>query len=250
MTGVLPVALEDSTKTLQVVLAGGKEYVGVMKLHGDVEYDKIVEVFNEFVGEIYQRPPVRASVKRRLRKRRIYYARILEVEGKNVLFRVGCQSGTYIRKMIHDIGEILGCGAHMAELRRTRAGPYTEDKNLVKLQDLADAYADWKEKGDEEALRRIILPVETSVELTPKVYVKDSAVDAICHGAHVAIPGIVKLSSDIKQGELVAILTLKEELVALGKAKMTTEEILEKDYGLAIKTERVIMQPGTYPKTW
>lgn len=250
MTGVLPIALEDATKTLQVVLAGGKEYVGVMKLHGDVNCERIVEVFNEFVGEIYQRPPVRASVKRRLRKRSVYYSKVLEVEGRDVLFKFGCQSGTYIRKIVHDIGEVLGCGAHMAELRRIRAGPYTEDGNIVKLQDLADAYATWKESGGEESLRRLILPVETSIELIPKVYVKDSAVDAICHGAHVAIPGIVKLSSNIKQGELVAILTLKGELVALGKAKMTTGEILEKDYGLAIKTERVIMPPQTYPKTW
>ena len=250
MTGVLPIALEESTKTLQVVLAGGKEYVGVMKLHGDVDHDKLNRVFKEFTGRIYQRPPLRASVKRRIRIREVYQSQILEVEGRNVLFKIACQSGTYIRKIIHDIGEVLGCGAHMAELRRIRAGPYTEDKNLVRLQDLSDAIADWKQKGDEEPLKKVIMPVETSIELLAKVYVKDSAVDAICHGAHLAIPGIVKLSSKIKPEELTAILTLKGELIALGKAKMSTEEILEKDHGIAIKTERVIMQPGTYPKTW
>jgi len=250
VTGVLPIALEESTKTLQVVLAGGKEYVGVMKLHGDVDHDKLNRVFKEFTGRIYQRPPLRASVKRRIRIREVYQSQILEVEGRNVLFKIACQSGTYIRKIIHDIGEVLGCGAHMAELRRIRAGPYTEDKNLVRLQDLSDAIADWKQKGDEEPLKKVIMPVETSIELLAKVYVKDSAVDAICHGAHLAIPGIVKLSSKIKPEELTAILTLKGELIALGKAKMSTEEILEKDHGIAIKTERVIMQPGTYPKTW
>jgi len=250
VTGVLPIALEESTKTLQVVLAGGKEYVGVMKLHGDVNVEKILDVFEEFVGEIFQRPPLRASVKRRLRTRNIYYNRVLEIDGRNVLFKIGCQSGTYIRKIIHDIGEALGCGAHMAELRRTRAGPYMENKNLVTLQDLSDAYIRWKEKGEEEPLKRLILPVETSVELLPKVYVKDTAVDAICHGAHVTIPGIVKLSSKIKPEELLAVYTLKEELIALGRARMSTEEILEKDYGIAVKTERVIMRPNVYPKTW
>jgi len=250
VTGVLPIALEESTKTLQVVLAGGKEYVGVMKLHGDVGYEKIVEVFKEFTGRIYQRPPLRASVKRRIRIREIYYSQVLEVEGRNVLFKIGCQSGTYIRKIIHDIGEVLGCGAHMAELRRIRAGPYTENINLVTLQDLSDAIFYLKEKGEEEPLKKAVMPVETSVELLAKVYVKDSAVDAICHGAHLAIPGIVKLSSKIRPDELVAIFTLKDELIALGKAKMSTEEILEKDHGIAVKTERVIMQPGTYPKTW
>ncbi len=221
-----------------------------MKLHGDVDYEKIVNVFQEFTGDIYQRPPLRASVKRRVRVRRIYYSRVLEVEGRNVLFKIGCQSGTYIRKIIHDIGEVLGCGAHMAELRRIRAGPYTENKNMVTLQDLADAMAYWKEKNEEEFLRKVIQPVETSVELLPKIYVKDSAVDAICHGAHVAIPGIVKLTSKIKPEELVAIFTLKNELIALGKAKMSTEEIMEKDHGIAIKTERVLMHVGTYPRTW
>lgn len=250
MTGVLPIALEESTKTLQIVLAGGKEYVGVMKLHGNVNYEKIIKVFKEFTGRIYQRPPLRASVKRRIRIREIYYSKVLEVKDRNVLFKIGCQSGTYIRKIIHDIGEVLGCGAHMSELRRIRAGPYTENANLVTLQDLSDAIFYLKEKGEEEPLKKVVIPVETSVELLPKIYVKDSAVDAICHGAHLAIPGIVKLNSKIKPDELVAIFTLKDELVALGKAKMSTEEILEKDRGIAVKTERVIMQPGTYPKTW
>ncbi|RLI26775.1 MAG: RNA-guided pseudouridylation complex pseudouridine synthase subunit Cbf5, partial [Candidatus Hecatellales archaeon] len=167
MTGVLPIGLEEATKTVQAILAGGKEYVGVMKLHGEVNHDKIIKVFKEFTGEIFQRPPLRSSVKRRIRTRTIYYASVLEVDGRNVLFKVGCQSGTYIRKLIHDIGEVLGVGAHMAELRRTRAGPYTEDENLVRLQDLADAQAYYRERGDETWLRRAVLPVETSVRLLP-----------------------------------------------------------------------------------
>lgn len=250
MTGILPTAIEESTKTLQAVLAAGKEYVGVMKIHGDVSYEHIIKVFKEFVGEIYQRPPLRASVKRRIRTRAIYYNRVLEVEGRNILFKIGCQSGTYIRKLIHDIGEVLGFGAHMAELRRIRAGPYIEDKTITNLNDLSDAYTYWKEKNEEDPLRNIIQPVETSVALTPKVYIKDSAVDAICHGAHLTIPGIVKLNTKIKPGDLTAILTLKGELVALGRAQISTEEIMEKEHGITLKTERVLMQPGTYPKTW
>ena len=250
MTGVLPIGLEEATKTVQAVLAGGKEYVGVMKLHGEVDFSRVVKVFKEFTGEIYQRPPLRSSVKRRIRTRTIYYSSVLEMEGRNVLFKVGCQSGTYIRKLIHDIGEVLGVGAHMAELRRTRAGPYTEDSSLIRLQDLADAQAYYQEKKDETWLRRVVLPVETSVELLPKVYVKDSAVEAICHGAHVAVPGISKLNSGIKPGSLAAVMTLKGELVALAKAEMSTEQILEAEKGIALKTERVVMPKGRYPKAW
>src|SRR5713226_9210818 len=91
VTGVLPLALEDATKTIQVFLLTGKEYVCLMALHGDVEEEKVREVLDEFVGDILQRPPVRAAVRRDVRKRRIYYIREVEIDGREVLFRVGCQ---------------------------------------------------------------------------------------------------------------------------------------------------------------
>jgi H/ACA ribonucleoprotein complex subunit 4 len=250
VTGVLPVALGESTKILQAILAGGKEYICIMKLHGDLPKERLNELLNEFTGEIYQRPPLRSSVKRQIRKRIIYYNRLLEFEGRNVLFRVGCQSGTYIRKLVHDIGEAAGCGAHMVELRRTRAGPFVDDQSLITLHKLSDAYSDWREKGDETSLVKLIQPMEKATLLMPKIYVRDSAVDAICHGANLAVPGVVKLSSGIRTSDLVAIFTLKEEIIALAKASMPTETIIESEHGIAAKTERVIMKPGTYPKTW
>jgi H/ACA ribonucleoprotein complex subunit 4 len=231
-------------------LAGGKEYVGVMKLHGEVVYEDVIRAFKEFLGEIFQKPPLKASVKRRVRVRTVYYAQVLEAEGRTFLFQLGCQAGTYVRKIVHDLGEVLGCGAHMVELRRIRAGPYTEGATLTKLQDLADAYAAWKEEGDERLLREVIQPVESSVALLPKVYVKDSAVEALCHGAHLAVPGVSKLDSGITPQSLTAILTLKGELVALGRAQLSTDQIMESSRGIAFKTERVIMPPGTYPKAW
>jgi H/ACA ribonucleoprotein complex subunit 4 len=121
VTGVLPVTLEDSTKIVQALLHSGKEYICVMKPHGDAQETRVRHVLEEFQDQIYQRPPLRASVKRQLRTRRIYYIDFLELNGRNVLFRVGCEGGTYIRKLCYDIGEILGVGAHMQELRRTRA---------------------------------------------------------------------------------------------------------------------------------
>jgi len=241
--------LNEATKVLQVLLSGGKEYVCVMKLHGDVSEERLREVVEEFQGDIYQKPPLRSSVKRALRVRRVYYIDLLEVEGRLALLKVGCQAGTYIRKLVHDIGEVLGCGAHMRELRRTRVGPFSEERGLVTLRTLAEAFEAYRE-GDEKPLRRVVQPVEEVLALTPKVWIRDTAVDAICHGADLAVPGIVSLNSGIKTDTLVGIFTLKDELVALGRALMSSEEILEREKGIAVKTERVIMKPGTYPRMW
>lgn len=249
VSGVLPIAIEDATKITMALQPAGKEYVCLMVLHKNVPEDRLLEVLKEFTGEIFQRPPVRAAVKRRIRTRQIYYIEPIEIDGKNVLMRVGCEAGTYMRKLCHDIGEALGCGAHMQELRRTKTGPFKEE-NSVKLQDLADAYAFWKEDGSEEELRKVILPVESAVEHLPKILIRDGAVDALCHGASLAAPGVVAVDSDIVPGSLVAIMTLKGELVELAKAVMSTEQILEAEHGIVAKPERVVMRPGTYPREW
>ena len=249
VTGVLPIALEDATRGLQALLHSGKEYVCLMRLHEGVGKDRLKRAFEEFTGQIYQLPPVRSAVKRRLRKRAIYYIDLLESRERWVLFKVGCEAGTYIRKLCHDIGEAIGCGAHMLELRRTRVGPFVEE-NSVSLYDLFAAHADYVEKGDETALRRIVKPFEVCFELLPKIYIRDSAVDAICHGAKLAAPGTVKLDTGIERGEMVAVLTLKGEAVALMKALRTTGEILEAERGFVAEPVRVLMDPSTYPRTW
>ncbi|MEM2981820.1 MAG: RNA-guided pseudouridylation complex pseudouridine synthase subunit Cbf5 [Candidatus Bathyarchaeia archaeon] len=250
VTGVLPVALEEATKALPVFIHSGKEYVCLMQLHEDLPEEDIRKILEEFTGEIYQKPPVRASVKRTIRKRRIYRINLLEIDGRRVLFKVACQAGTYIRKLCSDIGEALGCGAHMRELRRTRTGPFTEDEHNCTLQELQEAKRRLTEENDEQMLRIMIRPVEEAFKHIPKIYVRDSAVDAICHGAELAIPGIVRLETGIEPEEPVAIMTLKGEVVALGEATMSTEKIMEADRGVAAKTRRVIMRAGTYPKEW
>ena len=250
MTGVLPVALEDATKISQPLLLAGKEYVCVMRIHSRTPEEKVRKVISEFTGEIYQRPPLVSSVRRSVRKRTIYYINDIEFKNDYVLFRVGCQSGTYIRKLVFDIGEALGCGAHMAELRRTRAGPFTEDKSLVTLYDLSDAYLSWKEDGDESYLRKVVQPMENALSHIPKIYIRDSAIDAICHGADLALPGVLRLDSGIVPKDLVGIFSEKGEAVAIGKAFMSSEEMAGLDHGLAADTSRVIMQSGTYPPMW
>ncbi len=221
-----------------------------MQLHGDVSDAELLRVINKFVGKIYQRPPLRSSVKRSLRIKEIYYIDVLERDGKLVLMKIGCEAGTYIRKLCHDAGLLLGVGAHMRELRRTRAGPFKEDESLAKLQDLADALYRWKYEGKDDLLRRYIMPMERAVCELPKIIIRDTAVDAIAHGANLAVPGILALHEGIKVGDRVAIFTVKGELVALGKANMSSEQIMEAKKGIAVKTSRVIIEPGLYPKAW
>lgn len=243
-------ALENATKIVQVLLLAGKEYICVMRIHSKASEEKVRKIMSEFVGEIYQRPPLVSSVRRRLRKRTIYYVNDIEFKNEHVMFRVGCQSGTYIRKLVFDIGEALGCGAHMVELRRTRVGPFTEDRHLATLYDLSDAYVSWKEDGDESYLRELIQPMEKALSHIPKIYIRDSAVDAICHGADLALPGILRLESGIVPMDLVGIFSEKGEIVAIGKALTSSEEMVSLDHGLAVKTSRVIMTSGTYAPMW
>ncbi len=248
-TGVLPVGVNSGTKVLQALLSAGKEYVGILHLHGDVSEDKIRQVAGGFVGDIYQRPPVKSAVKRRLRVRTIYYLDIIEVDGRDVIFRVGTSAGTYVRKICHDLGMLLGVGGHMAELRRTRVGAFGEDISVT-LQDVVDAYHFWKDNGMEGPARRVFLPVETAVVHLPKIVVRDSAVASITHGANLAVPGILEVQADIRAGDSVAIMTQKGELVALAHALMDAEQMVEEEKGLAADIDRVIMDQSVYPPMW
>lgn len=250
VSGILPIVLNNSLRVLPVLLKEDKEYVCVMRLHGEVDQDKLKSAIELFRGPVYQRPPLRSAVKRVLRVRRIYDIRLLEVDGRSVLLHVWCESGTYMRKLCHDIGEVLGVGAHMQELRRVRSGDLTEETHLATLHDVVDSYEMWKETGRDDYLRRVFLPVEVTVQSLPKVWIRDTAVDAVCRGAPLTVPGIVKLDSGIKVGSTVAVMSLKGELVALGEAAMTSDKILSSSSGIAVKPKHVVMDPGTYPKGW
>jgi H/ACA ribonucleoprotein complex subunit 4 len=247
VTGVLPLAVGKATRIVQALLIAGKEYVCLMHVHKNVPQETLRKKMDEFIGKITQLPPIKSAVKRVWRERSIYYLDILDIEGQDVLFVVGCQAGTYIRKLCYDIGQALGCGAHMAELRRTKAGPFDES-TIVTMHDLTDAYWFYKNEKNEKFLRHVIQPVENGVSHLPKIWVMDTAVDAACHGADIAIPGIAKLHSNIEPENEIAIMSLKDELVALGMARMTSKEMMQRDKGIAVKTKKVFMEPGTYPR--
>lgn len=158
--------------------------------------------------------------------------------------------GSIVISNCFDLGEALGCGAHMGELRRTRAGPFTEDEGMVTLHDVSYMFTLWRESGNESMLRRFIFPMEKALELLPKIYIRDSAVDAICHGAHLAAPGVLSIETGIKPNDVVVIFTQKGEAVALAKVSASTEDIIKMDHGFVARTQRVLMPRGTYPKAW
>ncbi|MCL4391624.1 MAG: RNA-guided pseudouridylation complex pseudouridine synthase subunit Cbf5 [Candidatus Parvarchaeota archaeon] len=242
----MPLAINNATKVLPVLLFGGKEYIALMHLHKEIDEQLLRNTFNKFIGKITQLPPVRSHVKRQYRQREIYYSDILEINGRDVLFKVGVESGTYIRKLIHDMGEELEVGAHMSELRRTKVSTLSERDSLVTLQDLDDAVYFYKEENDGRLLDRCLGSIESAIDFLPKIFVSDTAVDPICHGSPLAVPGAVKLT-EFEKDETVAIMTLKGEIIALGKAVLSADEIKTAKKGVAIKTDSVIMNVGTYP---
>jgi H/ACA ribonucleoprotein complex subunit 4 len=250
-TGLLPIGLGEGTKALSILLFGPKEYYALARLHYHIDDNKLDTVISQFVGDIFQRPPQRSSVKRATRIRTIYELERLERYERLILMRILCQSGTYIRKIVYDIGEILGTGATMVELRRTQVSNLSERKDgLVRMHDLADALELYRHDEDDTKLRKLIRPIEYCMDGVDSVVVRDTAIDALCHGAQLAIPGILSISKKLKVGGIVGIYSMKGEIVGFGEVAMTREEIESNVKGIAINIKRIIMKPGSYPKSW
>jgi H/ACA ribonucleoprotein complex subunit 4 len=250
VSGVLPLGLGEATKALGVLLYGPKEYHALGRIHSLPSKEKLEKTIKLFTGEIFQKPPQRSAVVRQTRIRTIHELEVLEQKERLLLTRILCESGTYIRKLYYDIGEFLGPGATMIELRRTRVDQFRESDGLVTLHELANAFSLWEEKKDESKLKAMIKPVEFALSEIKSVVIRDSAVDALCHGAQLAIPGILKISPNLKKGDIVGVYTQKGEAVALAESTMSEEEIKDATKGYAFETKRIIMSPETYPRKW
>lgn len=241
VSGVQPIALGKATRIAEFLLTSPKEYVGIMHLHKPVEKEEVQKAVRNFVGKIQQLPPLKSAVKRQLRTREIYQFEILEQSGQEVLFRVKCQAGTYIRKLIFDLGKAIGIGAHMAELRRTQAGPFTEKDNLITLNDLNDAFYFYQKEQNGKFLMYCIQPIENAIRDFPKCWVLDTAVTSLSHGRDLAVPGISRLEN-FRKGELVAVFDPGDRLVAMGEAVMSAVEINTQQKGIAIKIKKVFIE--------
>ncbi|MEM3424883.1 MAG: RNA-guided pseudouridylation complex pseudouridine synthase subunit Cbf5 [Thermoproteota archaeon] len=249
VSGVLPVCLNDATKTIEYLHMMSKEYVGVCEIHGDFDEKALRKWVEKMTGPIYQRPPVKSSVKRSLRRRIIVRFTVEDVSDRRFVFRVVTEPGTYIRKLLHDLGLLLGTGAHMVELRRIRDGFLDEDSSTT----LLELYAAWQlysKNGDESLIRRLVKPVEEAFKGFPSVYIKDSAVAAVAHGAPLASRGVSKIDHPLSKGDVVCIKTLKGECVGFGTLTMSSDEVLQAKSGIVVSVERVVMSRDLYPKMW
>lgn len=189
VTGCLPALTGVATRAAQVFLAGSKEYVAVVMLHGPAP-DDFAAVAREFEATLYQKPPRKSAVTRRLRTRTVHELEVLEIEDRRALVRIRCASGTYVRKLCHDIGLAAGVGAHMGHLRRTATDPF-DDTTLHTLEDLVDGLA-WAQDGDETLLREVIKPAEAAMTHLPSVTIAPSAARAVATGAPVYAPGVIE----------------------------------------------------------
>jgi H/ACA ribonucleoprotein complex subunit 4 len=235
VTGCLPLLLGDATRMAQVFDDSRKEYVAVLECHGSPPAD-LESVVAEFEAPIYQKPPRKSAVKRRLRVREIHDLDVLEVDGRQVLLRVRCESGTYIRKLCHDIGLALGTGAHMGHLRRTATDPF-DDTTLATLEDLADALAWYREDGDEAPLRGVVQPAERALVDLPRVTIAPSAAESVADGAPVYAPGVIDADQPDAERPLVACYTPNDAAVCLGRLVGDPDA----DSGVVVELERVLV---------
>lgn len=253
VTGNLLVCIDRATRLVKSQQSAGKEYVCVIRLHGAIKNEKrMAKVLEKLTGAVYQRPPLISAVKRQLRIRTIYQSKLIEYDEKRHLgvFWVSCEAGTYLRTMCVHMGLLLGVGAHMQELRRVRSGCLGEKDNMVTMHDILDAQWMYDNLGDETYLRRIVMPLERLLTPYKRIIIKDSAVNAVCYGAKLLLPGVLRFSNDIELGTQCVIVTTKGEAVAIAHAQMTTAQMATCDHGVAAKTKRVIMERDTYPRRW
>lgn len=248
VTGVLIVLLEDATRGVPAIMVGDKEYIGVMRFHHDVTEEAVREMAATFTGRILQFPPVKSAVQRRLRARTIHEFEVIEVSRRDALFRVRCESGTYVRTLARDVGRAIGTGAHLQELRRTRSCSFSVE-DAVTLHDIVDAVHFWR-AGDGTALDDVVLPFSRLFDHIPSIVVKDSAVDALCHGARLMAPGIVSVPAETSKGDTVVVRTARDEVVGLGTALMDSNGLRSSDRGQTVRLDRVFMRPGTYHSVW
>ncbi|KAF1957510.1 Centromere/microtubule-binding protein cbf5 [Byssothecium circinans] len=254
VTGCLIVCIDRATRLVKSQQGAGKEYVCVIRLHdklpnGEAQFARALETLT---GALFQRPPLISAVKRQLRIRTIHESKLYEFDNERQLgvFWVSCEAGTYIRTLCVHLGLLLGVGAHMQELRRVRSGAMDETKDMVTLHDVLDAQWMNDNNRDEEYLRYVISPLETLLTSYKRIVVKDSTVNAICYGAKLMIPGLLRFEKGIELHEEVVLMTTKGEAVALAYAQMSAVEMSSCDHGVVARIKRVIMERDLYPRRW
>ena len=253
VTGCLIVCIDRATRLVKAQQSAGKEYVGVVRLHSAIDsLGKLSRAIETLTGAVFQRPPLISAVKRQLRIRTIYESKLIEYDPERNLgvFWVSCEAGTYIRTLCVHLGLLVGTGGHMQELRRVRSGILSENDRMVTMHDVLDAQHVYDSSKNEEYLRRVVKPLEILLTNFKRIVVKDSAVNAICYGAKLMVPGLLRYADNINVGEEVVMITTKGEAIAVGIAQMPTAVMATCDHGVVCKIKRVVMERDSYPRRW
>lgn len=253
VTGCLIVCIDRATRLVKSQQGAGKEYVAIFKLHSSVEdTNQIPRALEKLTGALFQRPPLISAVKRQLRVRTIYETKFHEYDAERNMgvYWLSCEAGTYVRTHCVHLGLVLGVGAQMAELRRVRSGIQSEKEGLMTMHDVIDAQWLHDNHKDETYLRRVIRPLEALMMSHKRIIMKDSAVNAVCYGAKIMLPGVLRYENGIELNEEIVIVTTKGEAIALAIALMTTTTMASCDHGIVAKIKRVVMERDTYPRKW
>ncbi|KAK6025654.1 putative rRNA pseudouridine synthase [Ostertagia ostertagi] len=235
VSGCLIVCIDRTTRLAKSQQGAGKEYVAIFKLHNAVESEKkIRQALEKLTGALFPTSSTDLSRKAPVA----------------CFCRVKCESGTYVRTICVHLGLLLGVGAQMQELRRNRSGITDEHDQLVTMHDILDAQYVLDHHKDETYMRRIVRPLEALLVEHKRIIVKDSSVNAICYGAKILLPGVLRYDDGIEVGQEIVIVTTKGEAVCIAIAQMTTSTMASTDHGVVAKSKRVIMERDVYGRKW
>jgi len=253
VTGCLIVCIDRATRLVKSQQGAGKEYVAIFKLHSPVEdVNQVARAMEKLTGALFQRPPLISAVKRQLRVRTVYQTKFIEYDAERNMgiYWLSCEAGTYVRTHCVHLGLVLGVGGQMQELRRVRSGIQNEKEAMVTMHDVMDAQWLYDNHKDETYLRRVVHPLEALMVSHKRIIMKDSAVNAVCYGAKIMLPGVLRYENGIELNEEIVIVSTKGEAVALAIALMTTTTMASCDHGIVAKIKRVVMERDTYPRKW
>ncbi|MGQ8365745.1 tRNA pseudouridine(55) synthase TruB [Glaciecola sp. 1036] len=252
-TGMLPVGLGEATKFSQFLLDADKTYEVVAHLgvrtdtsdaDGEIvatattqgitrkQIDKGIETFR---GEILQTPSIYSALKyqgkplyyyarkgidvpRPTRKITVFDIQVLSWQDDKLTMKISCSKGTYIRTIVDDLGELLGCGAHVAELRRTSVTPFQASK-MLSVDDLTNMQSN-KEEGNFSELDALLLPMDIQVGSLDKIELDAEAAEKFNHGMQ------LPLGPDFIQGAKLRVYN-KVNQQFLGVAEVNAQQQLQ-----------------------
>ena len=248
-SGLLPLLSGKAMRLTGKILTHDKSYLALFKFGKELERNEIEEKMAMLTGKVYNVPPEISAVRVQVRTRKISRFDILDFDGTSLLTHIECEAGTYVRTMARDLGLLLDTPVELKELRRPSSGEFSLNQSIT-MQQLADAYWLWKEKGDGNAMLRILHPIEDMLSDLPRVVVKDGAAAALSHGAPLLRPGVVSIDEKLSVGSEVLLVTMKGEAVAIAKMSQNSKVIPDMNQGEVAKPNCVLMREDTYPRSW